>query len=230
MHPPGVSAVTPRLKLIGVLLGLFALEVAITRLIDVVAARVRGEGLAIWAIRYTNFPFLLCWALIAVALIWSRRLSLPWIRRSPSVPPMERRRTMPMLLAGGLLLVWLYAGVVHRLLMVGPRLPHVTRLAEMALIVPLLEEVLFRGILWEECRRVTARLSPNRSLVVVATVSSLAFAAWHVPTAGTANLVGHALFGLAMALVRQGLGRLLPCVACHAAANVLTTVTSEGWG
>ena len=218
-------AFSPLQKSIGAFLAFVAVDIGIVTLIDAVAARLHGRGLATWTIQHTNFPFLLCWAGIAIAIVRTRRLVLPWVKPCASV---EKRHARAFVLAGALVLAAQYAPVAYRSCTARSCAPHLALLFETGVMTPLVEEVLFRGILWTDVRRLTASLSGPRALLATMTITSLAFAAWHLPFAGPAHFAAHALFGVAMAFVRHGLRRLWPCVVCHAVGNLLTTIVYDG--
>jgi membrane protease YdiL (CAAX protease family) len=219
------SAFSPLQKSIGAFLAFVALDIGLVTLIDAVAARLHGHGLATWTIQHTHFPFLLSWAGIAIATVRRRRLVLPWVKPRASI---ETRHARAFVLAGALVLAAQYAPAACRFFTARLCVPHLALLVETAVLTPLVEEVLFRGILWTDVRRLTASLSGPRSLLATMTITSLAFAAWHLPFPGPSHFAAHALFGVAMAFVRHGLRRLWPCVVCHAVGNVLTTIVYDG--
>jgi membrane protease YdiL (CAAX protease family) len=94
-----------------------------------------------------------------------------------------------------------------------------------AFAAPAIEELLFRGFLWQELndRAPTERLG----LVAAVAVSSLLFALWHLPfTFGPYRepfppLPAHFLFGVLMALARWRLGSIGVGAVIHGLWNVL---------
>jgi membrane protease YdiL (CAAX protease family) len=134
-------------------------------------------------------------------------------------------RALVQLLAAALLLVSLYVPAIQRIVNLPLCFPALSRLVEIVVLAPLLEEILFRGVLWAEIDAVAGSMHP---FAVLVTSTALLFGAWHLPLMGSVNLIGHILFGVAMALVRNGSGTLLPCVLLHATGNILTGVAYEG--
>lgn len=84
---------------------------------------------------------------------------------------------------------------------------------------PLVEEVIYRGILYSALERATGR---GASVIVVA----LLFGAVHVPQywGSVAVIVAVMLLSLALTLLRAATGKLLPCVATHLIFNGIQAV------
>jgi membrane protease YdiL (CAAX protease family) len=90
----------------------------------------------------------------------------------------------------------------------------VLALVAAALLAPVAEELLFRGLLYRALRR-------RRSVAVAAAISAVAFSVVHLDVAATQPLalVGLALVGVVLALAYERSGSLLVPVAAHAGYN-----------
>ena len=100
------------------------------------------------------------------------------------------------------------------------RLPRVAGIvaAAVAVLAPLWEEVLFRGLLLRSLHR---RLGAAPAVLL----SSAAFGALHAqPGRGIALVLVTGALGVALALVTLRAGRLGPAIATHAAYNATTVL------
>lgn len=89
------------------------------------------------------------------------------------------------------------------------------RLVGAVLVVPLAEELAFRGFLLPKCEELLTAVPPNARLLAATLVSSLAFGALHSAwMAGT-------LAGIGFALARQHRGHLWDAITAHMTANLL---------
>lgn len=90
-----------------------------------------------------------------------------------------------------------------------------------SVLAPLVEETMFRGVLYRHLRNATARLGRGGSFLVSATVVSFVFAVIHPQ----GFLAVPALMGLAFGLtvLREWRGSLLPSMIVHGLHNGLTT-------
>jgi membrane protease YdiL (CAAX protease family) len=90
-----------------------------------------------------------------------------------------------------------------------------------SVLAPLVEETMFRGVLYRHLRNATARLGRVRSFLVSATLVSFIFAVIHPQ----GFLAVPALMGLAIGLtiLREWRGSLLPSMIVHGLHNGLTT-------
>jgi membrane protease YdiL (CAAX protease family) len=93
-----------------------------------------------------------------------------------------------------------------------------------AVTAPLVEEVVFRGVLYSALRR---RLGAVASVIAVLVV----FAAIHFPQyiESAAALVTITLLSLVLTVVRAWTGRLLPCVVLHLLFNGITSLAIVFW-
>jgi uncharacterized membrane protein YccF (DUF307 family) len=154
-----------------------------------------------WTWRHTNWPYLIIWLCVLASVLWRRYPHwTAWFRADrPRQLPL---RTRLFVLGGAaLVLAYLYTPSVVRITVTTLNFPHPARALETIAFTPLLEEVLFRGLLEEETERAAAARVQYLHYFTWLLVTALTFAAWHVPF-GDHAWVAHALFGLAMALVR----------------------------
>lgn len=175
-----------------------------------------SSGPVAWTLCSTNLLFFGFWMLVMGAVVRFRRLTLPWVKSAPGVYARWA------LAFASLILAFLYAEAAWRWAHANLHTPRPEFFLETMLLAPLMEEALFRGILWEELTRALSGVRRNVALGVTMSVTSFAFSAWHLPFRDH-QLVAHVFFGFAMAFVRMGTGRLAPCIACHAVANVMTS-------
>ena len=115
---------------------------------------------------------------------------------------------------------WLYRDQLERAVTHGVHWPPLTLgMVNAILIGPVVEEWIFRGVLWRAL--VPEALADPGVAVTAGIATSIAFAFWHLPFNPDAPLVLHAIFGAAMATVRWRSGSVVPGVVLHAAANAL---------
>jgi len=81
------------------------------------------------------------------------------------------------------------------------------------LLVPITEELLFRGLLYTAFRR---RLGPAPAILLAGGL----FGALHGPPLGT--MLDLALLGITLCALYEHTGSLLPCIAVHAVHNAIT--------
>jgi len=200
-------------------------EVASVVLFDELGSRVRGATLAGRLLKHTNLPFLAFWGLATVVLAKLRcPRQIPW--RRPSRALSSSRARSLLLISVVVLLVALYAPALARASTspLGP--PPLLRLFEIVVVGPVVEESLFRGLLFREADAEFAQVEPGWRVIVTVVTTSTLFATWHFPF-GDTGFVPHALFGFAMALLRIASGSLLPCAVAHAAGNFVTAIAFE---
>jgi len=89
------------------------------------------------------------------------------------------------------------------------------------LVAPIVEEMLFRGIILEG-------LSRHYKLTTAVLVSSILFALVHLPV-GVIVAINIFFLALFLAWVRLESGSLLLCVICHATFNAIPFVTTRIW-
>lgn len=89
-------------------------------------------------------------------------------------------------------------------------------------VAPLAEETLFRGYVFGALRN-------WRGPWPAAILTGIVFGAIHYGSADKVFLVPLAIFGVALCLVRERTGSLLPCIALHAINNALAFGVSEHW-
>ncbi len=91
-----------------------------------------------------------------------------------------------------------------------------------AVLAPLVEEILFRGLLYRHLREATAKLGTTGSVVVSGVLSGLVFAAIHPQGLLAVPLLG--LLALAFALVREWRNSLIACMVAHGVNNAVVTL------
>jgi len=89
-------------------------------------------------------------------------------------------------------------------------------------IAPLAEETLFRGYFFGALRN-------WRGPWPAAIVTGIVFGAIHYGSADKVFLLPLAIFGIALCLLRERTGSLLPCIALHAINNSLAFGVAEHW-
>ncbi len=187
----------------------------------------KGASSALWlqfsepftSWRLSGIPFYGLWVVVLL------------IHRQATLAPMSTRwlpiresysRTNLCILA---LLTLLCAFESYQILSSGTALQWPTNpynIASAVILAPLVEEWLFRGVLWDYFEKC---VPDSRTRVIVATVfTSFLFAWWHVPTfdpLGTeAPLVGHFIFGCVMSLLRWRFNVIGVGIVVHALYNL----------
>ena len=89
-------------------------------------------------------------------------------------------------------------------------------------IAPLAEETLFRGYFY-------GALRTWRGPWPAAILTGIVFGAIHAGSADKVFLLPLAIFGIALCLVRERTGSLLPCIALHATNNAIAFGVAEHW-
>jgi membrane protease YdiL (CAAX protease family) len=162
-----------------------------------------------------GFPYVVPW-LVAGLLgfaVTPAAVRVPW--RWRSMPGWKTGAVVWTLVLGGTVFPALTAMVqngirVHQLGL---------GLAAAAIGWPVVEEWLFRGMLWRE-------LCPGDgsdrwiSVSVAVIVTSVSFGLWHLPRSPS-SVWGAAIYGALMALLRWRTGGILACVVVHGVANAL---------
>lgn len=127
-----------------------------------------------------------------------------------------------MMIVAGEATVYLTTYIIGAQRIVSP-LPRLEWLATMprwltaALLVaalPVIEEFLFRGVLFDALRRSFASIWP--AAIVTTVAWALIHAVWPLQIVAM-----YLVFGLALAWVRVSTDRLWPCIAAHAAYNAI---------
>jgi membrane protease YdiL (CAAX protease family) len=122
----------------------------------------------------------------------------------------------------------MYLGPILRALDGDLRFPKPwSTLAGGGIVGPIVEEWLFRGIVWSLVRRA----APGRAGLAVALFGgALMFGLWHLPFDGVTALgaqlaLGHAGFGVLMGVLRWRTDSIAVCVVVHVAGNSLFVLT-----
>lgn len=102
-------------------------------------------------------------------------------------------------------------------------LPKLLVLALGAIAAPIVEEVMFRGVLYRHLRGATAMLGVVGSVIISALVSSFIFAAIHPQ--GWVAIPALASLALAFALMREWRGTVWPCMVMHGISNFIVLGT-----
>jgi len=95
-----------------------------------------------------------------------------------------------------------------------------------ALLAPLIEEILFRGLLYRHLREATVKLGSAASVVLSGVLSGLIFAVIHPQ--GLLAVPVLTILALAFALVREWRGSLIPCMVAHGVHNAVVTLVLIG--
>ena len=174
-----------------------------------------------------SLPYYAAWIALCLlyTLAYPRLAATPW--RWPDVT--WTRPTVAITVLVVIASIWMYLPALIRMLGGDGRLPSpLLVLAGGGIVGPILEEWLFRGIVWNQLRDA----APGRAGVVTAIVGgALIFGFWHLPFDGvTAHGVGlafvHAGFGLLMGILRWRLDSILPCIAIHVLGNCAYVLTA----
>jgi membrane protease YdiL (CAAX protease family) len=124
------------------------------------------------------------------------------------------------------LVAGLYPLVVQSIVQGSASLPSLTpALVSGVVFAPVVEEWLFRGVLWRQLAPAGASFAAS---AVALAATSIAFAYWHLPFNEHAPIALHAAFGATMGLVRWRTGSALPCILFHGLANLLSFVAAGG--
>ena len=188
--------------------------------------------------RVGGFPHYALWfAGIGAAWVLGRLVAgVPDVSRVPWWPIGPRRQLDWWVLAGAVAV----SGVLHLpkiwLVLAGDlQLPrHGLELVAGAILAPVAEEWLFRGIMWRQLAGEASRDVPVPRLLVAVVVTSVIFSLSHLPRmfptelpdVQAVPLVPHAIYGAAMAAVRWRFGSIAPCIAIHAVWNGLYFFTT----
>jgi membrane protease YdiL (CAAX protease family) len=89
-------------------------------------------------------------------------------------------------------------------------------------VAPVVEETMFRGVLYRHLRGASSRLRPALSVIVSALVVSFLFAVIHPQ--GFLGVPPLMALALAFTLVREWRGTLLPPMIAHAVNNGVATL------
>lgn len=89
-------------------------------------------------------------------------------------------------------------------------------------VVPFIEELLFRGVVLQACVRLFGRAGRTAGPVLAVLVTGVLFGLAH---AETLSLLGLAAFGVVLAIVAYRTGRLGPGILAHGAFNLVTVVS-----
>ena len=92
-----------------------------------------------------------------------------------------------------------------------------------ALVAPVIEEWIFRGVVWEQIK--PSGNTDHLWSVIALLITSVMFGLWHLPFAVRSPLLVHIGFGLLMGLVRWRTGALLPGIVLHAIGNALQVMS-----
>jgi membrane protease YdiL (CAAX protease family) len=95
-----------------------------------------------------------------------------------------------------------------------------------AVVAPIVEETLFRGLLYRHLREATYRLGPTLSVVLSGVISGLIFAAIHPQGLFVVPVL--TILALAFALVREWRDSLVPSLVAHGINNGLVTLVLIG--
>ena len=183
----------------------------------------RANGAELSAIHASSITFYVPWLAVLV-LVWSWRPA-----RAPWLPVIGAGKTARDRLIVGLAIVasaCLYGGSLVTLLSHGVARPvFPLYVLNGALLAPIVEEWIFRGILWRQI--VAEDPAPPRSAAQAVVFTSVAFALWHVPFEAHSPLWIHGLFGASMALLRWRLRSVSPCIIVHGLGNLASILAAS---
>jgi membrane protease YdiL (CAAX protease family) len=183
----------------------------------------RANGVPLTAVHASSITFYLPWLVVLALVTWSwRPARVPWL------PVIGMGSTPRDWLIVGVALATsacLYGGSLVQLLSHGVARPvFPLYVLNGALLAPLVEEWIFRGILW---RQIAAEEpAPTRSAMQAAVITSVAFALWHLPFETHSPLWIHGLFGASMALLRWRTRSVSPCVVLHGLGNLASILAA----
>ena len=195
----------------------FSVAIAIAAAVFAAAAGA-AIGARRWSGEVANAAFWLPWVIAIAVVTWGApRWRPPW--RSA----VGAWRSPTNLAALGVALIgvaWLYWAQLERAMAYGVHAPPMTLDVLRGVIIgPFIEEWLFRGVLW---RALVPEYPARIPIALVATTATaIAFAFWHLPFNPDAPLVGHAIVGALLALVRWRFDNLAPGFTLHVAINAL---------
>ena len=157
-------------------------------------------------------------------LLLSAGMILAPTQASPDVvaPRLGDGRGMALTAAACLAVASLYHEPTGELLRGRGSLPAITpALVSGVVFAPVVEAWIFRGLLW---RQIAPDGSSRMASVAALVISSVACGDWHLPFANDAPIAIHAAFGLVVGLLRWRSGSVLPPMALHGPANLLSSV------
>ncbi|HYV37735.1 MAG TPA: type II CAAX endopeptidase family protein [Gemmataceae bacterium] len=95
-----------------------------------------------------------------------------------------------------------------------------------SIVAPIVEETMFRGVLYRHLREVTRRFALVGSMIVAGLVSSFIFAVIHPQ--GLLGIPVLMALAIAFVLTREWRGTLIPCMVAHGLNNGLVLLVSVG--
>jgi membrane protease YdiL (CAAX protease family) len=113
--------------------------------------------------------------------------------------------------------------IVHELARAGWR-EWLTILFLAAVVAPVVEETMFRGVLYRHLREASCRIGPVLSVLLSSTVVSFVFAVIHPQGLVTVPALMALAYGFAFA--REWRGTLVPAIVGHGLNNALITIVA----
>jgi membrane protease YdiL (CAAX protease family) len=170
-----------------------------------------------WVERLNALPFYALWAIVALAYRagWPERGTFEWRIRGSEISTRDR---VAIAIAGALALSMYLAA----LLPTGARRAIGLDLISAAVVGPVVEEWVFRGLVWNQI--VTAMSGRRRAEWVALIASSIAFGLFHTAFEGHTwkglrQAVGHAEFGALVGVMRGRSRSLVPGSIVHGVGN-----------
>jgi membrane protease YdiL (CAAX protease family) len=183
--------------------------------------RVLGPYLPAWVGVLNALPYYAIWAIVAFAYRagWPEQATTQWRVR---VADLATRDRVAIAIAGALALA-MYTDQIVAVLTTGARRPIGLDMISAAVVGPVVEEWVFRGLVWNQI--VTAMSGRRGADLVALVVSSIAFGLFHLAFEGHTwqalrQAVGHAEFGVLVGVMRWRSRSLTPGSIVHGLGNV----------
>lgn len=164
-----------------------------------------------------SMPFYVAW--IAVGIVyttgWSDGARVPVRIRSTVLDPAN----LLVLVGAFTATAWLYRDGVLAIARGATHLPHSwASFAGGALLGPVVEEWIFRGLLWNRLRGTRPGIAGSVGAVLY---GAIVFSFWHLPFDTPSSLVVHGAFGFVMGILRWRWDSILPGAVLHSTGNAL---------
>jgi membrane protease YdiL (CAAX protease family) len=207
---------------------------AVTMRIAVIAVVVLGIGEAVvvinrelwlyfppWVEQLNALPFYAIWAIVALAyrVGWPMQATSAWGIRVSEIATRDRL----VIALAGMLALSMYLGSIVTVLGGDARRAIGLDMISAALLGPVVEEWVFRGLVWNQV--VTAMSGRRGAELVALFVSSVVFGLFHTAFEGHTwralyQAVGHAEFGVLVGVMRWRSRSLAPGAIVHGVGNL----------
>ncbi len=174
-----------------------------------------------WVEQLNALPFYTLWAIVALSYRagWPAHATCEWRVRVSELA----RRDRLLIVVAGVLALWMYKDALATVLTTGPRRAIGLDLISAAVLGPVMEEWVFRGLVWNQF--VTAMDGRRGSELVALLASSIVFGLFHTSFEGhtwqaVQQAVGHAEFGVLVGVVRWRSRSVGPGAIVHGVGNL----------